>query len=70
LSIVATLGGTIAIELVFSRPGVGQLLVGAVTARDYTLIQGGIVMLSFLVVLVNLTTDLLYAVIDPRVKSA
>jgi ABC-type dipeptide/oligopeptide/nickel transport system permease component len=46
------------------------LLVGAVTARDYTLIQGGIVMLSFLVVLVNLTTDLLYAVIDPRVKSA
>ena len=70
LSIVATLGGTIAIELVFSRPGVGQLLVGAVTSRDYTLIQGGIVILSFLVVAVNFATDLLYAVIDPRVKGA
>jgi peptide/nickel transport system permease protein len=68
LSIIATLGGTIAIELVFNRPGVGQLLVGAVTARDYTLIQGGIVLLSVLVVAVNLATDLLYAVIDPRVQ--
>jgi ABC-type dipeptide/oligopeptide/nickel transport system permease component len=70
LSIVATLGGTIAIELVFSRPGVGQLLVGAVTSRDYTLIQGGLVLLSVLVVAVNLVTDLLYAVLDPRVKEA
>jgi ABC-type dipeptide/oligopeptide/nickel transport system permease component len=70
LMIVATLGGTIAIELVFNRPGVGQLLVGAVTARDYSLIQGGLVFLSVLVVLVNLATDMLYVVIDPRVKGA
>jgi peptide/nickel transport system permease protein len=70
LSIIATLGGTIAIELVFNRPGVGQLLVGAVTSRDYTLIQGGLVLLSLLVVGVNLATDLLYAVIDPRVKES
>lgn len=68
LSIIATLGGTIAVELVFNRPGVGQLLVGAVTSRDYTLIQGGLVLLSLLVVAVNLVTDLLYVVIDPRVK--
>ncbi|WGF87824.1 ABC transporter permease [Marinivivus vitaminiproducens] len=68
LSIVATLGGTIALELVFNRPGVGQLLVGAVTSRNYTLIQGGIVILSILVVFVNFATDLLYAVIDPRVR--
>jgi len=70
LMIVATLGGTIAIELVFNRPGVGQLLVGAVTARDYNLIQGGIVILSVLVVLVNLATDILYVVIDPRVRGS
>ena len=70
LSIIATFGGTIAIELVFNRPGVGQLLVGAVTSRDYTLIQGGLVLLSLLVVGVNLATDLLYAVIDPRVKDS
>lgn len=69
LSVIATLGGTIAIELVFNRPGVGQLLVGAITSRDYTLIQGGLVMLSLLVVAVNLVTDLLYAVIDPRVRT-
>jgi len=70
LSIVATLGGTIAIELVFNRPGVGQLLVGAITSRDYALIQGGLVILSILVVSVNLVTDLLYAVFDPRVRAA
>lgn len=70
LSTIATLGGTIAIELVFNRPGVGQLLVGAVTSRDYTLIQGGIVILSVLVVAINFLTDLLYAVIDPRVRTA
>lgn len=70
LSVIATLGGTIAIELVFNRPGVGQLLVGAVTSRDYTLIQGGIVILSVLVVTINFLTDLLYAVIDPRVRTA
>jgi peptide/nickel transport system permease protein len=69
LSIIATLGGTIAIELVFNRPGVGQLLVGAITSRDYTLIQGGLVILSVLVVAVNLATDLLYVVFDPRVRA-
>ncbi|ODT72549.1 MAG: glutathione ABC transporter permease [Pelagibacterium sp. SCN 63-23] len=70
LSVIATLGGTIAIELVFNRPGVGQLLVGAVTSRDYALIQGGIVILSVLVVTINFLTDLLYALIDPRVRTA
>lgn len=69
LSIIATLGGTISLELVFNRPGVGQLLVGAVTSRDYTLIQGGIVILSVLVVAINFLTDVLYAVIDPRVRA-
>lgn len=68
IGIIATLGGTIAVELVFNRPGIGQLLIGAITSRDYTLIQGGLVMLSLVVVSVNLVTDLLYAVIDPRVR--
>lgn len=68
IGIIATLGGTIAIELVFNRPGIGQLLIGAITSRDYTLIQGGLVVLSLIVVTVNLVTDLLYAVIDPRVR--
>jgi len=69
-SIIATLGGSIAIELVFSRPGVGKLLIGAVVARDYVTIQGGLVVLALLVVLVNLLTDLAYAAADPRVRVA
>ena len=69
-SIIATLGGSIAIELVFSRPGVGKLLIGAVVARDYVTIQGGLVVLAVLVVLVNLLTDLAYAAADPRVRVA
>lgn len=69
LSIIATIGGTIAIELVFNRPGVGQLLVGAITSRDYALIQGGLVILSILVVAINLITDLLYVLFDPRVRA-
>lgn len=68
IGIITTLGGTIAIELVFNRPGIGQLLIGAITSRDYTLIQGGLVMLSIVVVTINFVTDLLYAVIDPRVR--
>jgi len=67
-SIIATLGGSIAIELVFSRPGVGKLLIGAVVTRDYVTIQGGLVVLAVLVVLVNLLTDLAYAAADPRVR--
>ena len=65
---LATLGGSIAIELVFSRPGLGQLLIGAISSRDYAMVQAGLVVFSLFVVLVNLVTDLLYAVIDPRIR--
>jgi peptide/nickel transport system permease protein len=65
---LATLSGSIAIELVFSRPGVGQLLIGAVASRDYPMIQAGLVVFSLFVVLVNMATDLLYAAIDPRIR--
>lgn len=65
---LTTLSGSIAIELVFSRPGVGQLLIGAVSSRDYPMIQAGLVVFSLFVVLVNMITDLLYAAIDPRIR--
>ncbi len=57
----------ITVELVFSRPGLGTLLIGGVTARDYTLVQAGLVVFAFFVVGVNLVTDLICAAIDPRV---
>lgn len=68
ISIVATLAGTISLELVFTRPGIGRLLVGAISSRDYPLIQAGLVVFSLMVVIVNLTVDLLYALVDPRVE--
>jgi peptide/nickel transport system permease protein len=65
--LLTTLSGTITVELVFSRPGLGTLLIGGVTARDYTLVQAGLVVFAMFVVVVNLLTDLLCAAIDPRI---
>lgn len=62
------LGGTIVIEIIFSRPGLGKLLIGGVASRDYNMIQGVILIYSVIVVFVNLTVDLLYTLIDPRVS--
>lgn len=62
------LGGAVLTETVFSRPGLGKLLVGAIAQRDYTLIQSGLMMFAFIVLTVNLLVDLSYAIFDPRVK--
>lgn len=62
------LGGTAVVELVFSRPGLGTLLVGAVLNRDYPLIQGTFVIYLIMIILVNLAVDLIYARLDPRVS--
>ncbi|AYG76825.1 ABC transporter permease [Rhizobium sp. CCGE532] len=62
------LGGAVLTETVFSRPGLGKLLVGAIAQRDYTLIQSGVLMFAFVVLSVNLLVDLSYAFFDPRVK--
>ncbi|MGK9170732.1 ABC transporter permease [Inquilinus limosus] len=68
LSLLATLSGSVAIELVFNRPGIGKLLIGAITERDYAVIQGGVIVFALFVVLVNLLMDLVYIVIDPRIR--
>lgn len=62
------LGGAILTETVFNRPGIGRLLVGAISTRDYPLIQSGLMMFAFVVVVVNILVDLSYALFDPRVK--
>ena len=54
--------------LVFSRPGLGKLLLGALNQRDYPMLQGMMVIYTLIVVLVNLLTDLAYGFVDPRVK--
>jgi peptide/nickel transport system permease protein len=62
------IGGAVVTETVFSIPGLGRLLVDAVLRRDYPVIQGIILVLSVLYILVNLSVDLLYVVIDPRLR--
>jgi peptide/nickel transport system permease protein len=64
------LAGTIVTETIFSWPGLGRLTVQAISARDYPLLQGCILVIAVSYVAVNLLTDLLYAVIDPRVRSS
>jgi len=62
------IGNSVLTEIVFNRPGLGKLIVGALNQRDYTLLQGMIVIYAFIVVIINLVTDLTYGLIDPRVK--
>ncbi len=62
------LAGAIVTESIFAWPGVGRLTVQAIQARDYPLLQGCILIISFSYVLVNLLTDVVYALVDPRVR--
>jgi len=62
------LGSAVVTETVFSWPGVGRLIVQSVSQRDYPVVIAGVLMMSLVFVLINLTVDLLYAVLDPRVR--
>jgi peptide/nickel transport system permease protein len=68
LQFAALLAGAILTETTFSWPGMGRLLVERIYLRDYPTIQGVIVVFAFFVSLVSLIVDLIYAVIDPRVR--
>jgi len=63
------LGGAVVAETVFTRPGLGRLILDAINARDYPVIQGVMIVSVVLVVLLNLVTDVLYTVADPRVRA-
>lgn len=62
------LGGAVIVETVFAYPGIGRLVVAAVQRRDYPVIQGALLLVSSIYVLVNLLVDILYTLIDPRIK--
>ena len=66
--IAIALTGTVLTETVFTRPGLGKMLVDAITARDYPLAQGAITVFTMTIIAVNLAVDLLYAVVDPRIS--
>jgi peptide/nickel transport system permease protein len=65
----AMLGGSLVIETVFSIPGIGQYMVRAISARDYPVVQGSVIFLAFLLGFVMLFVDIIYAYIDPRIKT-
>lgn len=62
------LGGTVIIETIFAWPGVGRLIVGAIMNSDYATAQGGLLLMACVFVMVNLTVDLLYSALDPRLS--
>lgn len=68
LRMAGMLGGSVVIESVFSLPGIGQLLVDAIYSRDYPLVQAVVLFFSVIVLVINLLTDLLYMLLDPRVE--
>ncbi len=68
LSVGYLLGGTVIVENVFSLPGAGKLLVEAIAARDYPLVQATTLVFAALVITINLLTDLIYTFLDPRVQ--
>ena len=68
LQLGSLLGGTVIVEQVFAWPGVGRLAVTAISARDYPVIQAVVLVVSCVFVVINLAVDLLYGVLDPRIR--
>jgi len=61
------MGGAVIVETVFTWPGLGRLIVYSITCRDYPLVQGGVMVFAFSVVVVNLLIDIFYTYLDPRI---
>jgi peptide/nickel transport system permease protein len=68
IGVALLIGGAVVTESVFAIPGLGRLTVDAILRRDYPVIQGVVLMFSFVYVLVNLVVDLLYTLFDPRIR--
>jgi peptide/nickel transport system permease protein len=68
LDIPTLFSGAVITEVIFSWPGLGRLIVDATFQRDYTVIMGTVVIISFLTILANLVADVMYAVLDPRIR--
>ncbi|WP_432970882.1 ABC transporter permease [Dactylosporangium sp. CA-233914] len=67
LQVGGVLSGTVMVEMIFSRPGLGRLLVDSILARDYLTVQAVVLLTCLMYALINLAVDLLYPVLDPRV---
>jgi dipeptide transport system permease protein len=61
-------GGAVLLETVFSIPGMGQLMRDSVFSRDYQVVQGGILIISMVIVFINIIVDVSYGWLDPRIR--
>lgn len=68
IQLATILGGVIVVEVVFAWPGLGRLVYNSVAARDYPVIQGAVLLIAAIFVMINLLVDVLYAVVDPRIR--
>jgi peptide/nickel transport system permease protein len=62
------IGGSVVVEQVFALPGIGRLIVQGILARDYPLVQGTMLIFGFSFVLINILVDIIYMLVDPRVR--
>ncbi len=64
----ALLGGSVVVETVFAWPGMGRLTADAILRRDYPVVQAGVLVIALIIVLINLTVDFVYSILDPRIS--
>ena len=62
------LGGSLVVETVFAWPGLGRLMIDSIQQRDYTMIQAIVILFAAMMLIINLAVDLLYGLLDPRVR--
>jgi peptide/nickel transport system permease protein len=70
LQLVGLLGGAIIAEQIFGMPGMGKILINAVTKRDFVAVQSIVLVMAVFAVLINLVIDVMYALLDPRLRQA
>ena len=70
IQIASLLGGTVIIETIFGLPGIGRYIFESIANRDYPVVQGVTLVIATIFVLVSLVVDVLYVVMDPRIRAA
>lgn len=70
MMVANVLGGSLVIEQVFTIPGIGRLLIAAISTRDYPLVQGIVLYIGMLIILINFIVDMIYHLVDPRIETA
>jgi len=68
IQLAHVIGAAVVVETVFAWPGIGRLIIEAIYARDYSVVQAGICLVSTIYILINIVVDLVYGLLDPRIR--